>query len=107
MLKIFFIIISTCLILNILIGKLLMILNSKTKYMSLCGLTMALTFTAYTIAAILISLTTHDYTLKFFWICIAITPYVIGGFTKFKTLNLAIVLQITTILISEYFCIFK
>lgn len=107
MLKIFFMTISTFLIFNILIGKLLLTLNSKTKHLSLCGLIMAITFTIYTIVAILIMLTTPDWTIKIFCLSIAIAPYIIGEFTKFKTLNIAIILQITTILIGEYICVIK
>lgn len=107
MLKIFFITISSFLILNILIGKLLLSLKSKTKHLSLCGLVMALAFTTYTITTILLMLTTPNWSFKAFWLCLGLTPYIIGEFSKFKTLNTAIVLQITTILLGEFVCIFK
>lgn len=107
MLKILFITISSFWVWNILIGKLLLTLNSKTKYLSLCGLMMAIAFTMYTIVTILIMLTTPDWTIKIFWFSLAIAPYIIGKFANFKTLNTAIILQIATILIGEYICVFK
>jgi len=103
MLKIVFISISVLLILTISTGKFFIFNCKNTKYLTQCGLIMAILFALYSINAFLLTFYVENVFYKAVLVLLAITPYIIGKLTTYKFLNFATILQLLLLVIGILF----
>ncbi len=99
MLKIFFISISTLLILTIFTGKFFIFNCNSPKHLTQCGLIMAFLFALYTINALILMVFIEGITSKIVLLLLGISPYIIGKLSTYKNLNIATILQIILLII--------
>lgn len=105
MLKIIFISISTLLILTIATGKFFIFNCKNSKHLTQCGLIMAILFALYSICALLLTFFTGRISYKIILILFAISPYIIGKLTTYKSLNLSTIIQLLILLTGMFYVI--
>ncbi len=99
MLKIIFISISTLLILTITTGKFFIFNCKNSKYLTQCGLVMAILFALYSLNALFLTFFTNQLSFKAGLILLGISPYILGKLTTYKTLNISAIIQLFLLLI--------
>lgn len=105
MLKIIFISVSTLLILTISTGKFFIFNCKNTRYLTQCGLVMAILFALYSISALILAFFTNVVSYKLGLILLAISPYLLGKLTSYKTLNISTVIQLILLVIGILYVI--
>lgn len=105
MLKIIFISVSTLLILTISTGKFFIFNCKNTKYLTQCGLVMAILFALYSISALLISFYTEPIINKLALVLLALSPYILGRLTSYKSLNISTIIQLMLLIIGILYII--